>query len=108
MFRADHAILAEKFPSFPCHEPAAGTAVCSVFRPSLAKIFPAVRMDDLPRYEHRVLGSGKHGEISSTFAALPMGFPEPHFATSSASNNAGISGVHTGRGATALTRMLRC
>ena len=45
------------------------------------------------------------GEISSGCAGRPMSLCWPKVATSSAGLSAGLNGVHTGPGATALTRM---
>ena len=47
------------------------------------------------------------GEISSGCAGRPMSLFLPNSATFRASRAAGLSGVHTGPGATALTRMPR-
>ena len=47
------------------------------------------------------------GEISSGCAGRPMSLSCPNFATSCAGLSAGLSGVHTGPGATQLTRIPR-
>ena len=49
----------------------------------------------------------KHGAISSGSAGRPSGTLPPNFSTSSGVNVEVISGVQTGPGATALTRMPR-
>jgi hypothetical protein len=49
--------------------------------------------------------NAKAGAISSGWAARFMAVPLPNLATCSACLSAGLSGVQTGPGATALTRM---
>ena len=71
---------------------------------------PPITGNTTPLIYDAVTGDARNtyaGEISSGCAGRPMSLSLPKSATSSAGLSAGLSGVHTGPGATQFTRMPR-